>query len=90
MICYLLADVAQCGAAMWHKWDPPVRYVGPTWVRWTNEVLARGIDMLRWPNEVLPRGNLSLFSDSVCVCLRSLVCPQQCFCPQVAPKQVSD
>jgi hypothetical protein len=35
----------------------------------SNEVLPRGTDMLRWPNEVLPRGTLSLFSDSVCVCV---------------------
>jgi hypothetical protein len=72
--------------ATWHKWDPLIRYVGPTWVRWTNEVLTRDTNMLRWSNEVLTRGTLSLFSDSVCVCLRSPIYTQQCIYPQVAPR----
>jgi hypothetical protein len=41
---------------------------------------------LKWPNEVLTRVTLSLFSDSVCICLRSPVCTQISLCPQVAPR----
>jgi hypothetical protein len=59
--------------------------VGPTVVRWTNEVLTRGTDMLRWSNEVLTRGTLSLFSDSVCVCLRSPIRTQQYIIPKLHP-----
>jgi hypothetical protein len=62
--------------------------VGPTWLRWTNRRLPCGTDMLRWPNEVLTRVTLSLFSDSVCVCLGSPVCTQMSLCPQVAPRVI--
>jgi hypothetical protein len=48
---------------------------------WTNEMLTHGTVMLRWPSEVLTRGTLSLFSDSVCACLRSPVCTQMSLCP---------
>jgi hypothetical protein len=69
---------------------------GMGWVRWTNEVLPRDISRTHlsdmWDphaevaNEVLTRGTLSIFSDSVCVCLRSPISTQQCIYPQVAPR----
>jgi hypothetical protein len=85
-----LSEVALLWLTTWHCGGAHLSVtcarVGPTWLRWTNRRLSRGTDMLRWPNKVLTRGTLSLFSDSVCVCLRSPVCTQMSLCSQVAPR----
>jgi hypothetical protein len=58
--------------------------VGPTWLRWTNGVLTRGTEVAQWDADTCH--TLSLFSDSVCICLGSPVCTQMSLCPQVAPR----